>query len=396
MKTITKYFFFLLAISFAFGSFNPLDLGASMNITDHEGEQKGFTPILFGMCTLLSLFDAEVRKGLKGIKIYITPLYCLLGVYFFSALIYDISSVADFLGTFVKLFVAFSGFIVFTQYFIVHHDVFKWTMRVFALTCSLIMVLFFTGRLEGLYYYSKGRLVLFGENANSYSFVMGLGVLILIRGLSYKWPVFVKFLFVGMSIVIYFYILMSGSRGTVLILGLALAIAYIDFLKKHAVISVAVVGAAGVLLLYMFNSSTEELSIFSRMEKLSNGDERSNLIENALTLFYQSPLWGVGVNGYYDAKANLFHDMRDSHNMIVSIMVNGGLVGFIAISTFLLRVFRNAKSVFRYDKYPVALFTYMFLISMKTGGILSYSLMWFVYALIIATTYYSRLANIKK
>lgn len=389
MKKITALFYFLLAISFAFGSFNPFDLRSSMVISDLNEAQNGYTPILFFLCILLSLLDGSVRRKLVELKKYIIPLYGLLLVFILSAVVHDINTFWDFGVFFIKLFVAFTGFGIFSLYFVEHEETFLWTLRIFALTCSLIIILFFTGNLEGFYYYSKGRLILFGENANSYSFIMGLCALVLLRELSNSWPIVVKALLVLMIVLSTYYILMSGSRGTVLILGLTIVILYFDYLKKHFFVSSIVSVSIVIALIYLYNSSTEELSIFSRMSSLSEGDERVFLMKNALSLFVQSPFLGIGINGYFEAKTNVFHDLRDSHNMLVSILVNGGVFGLVMMVTFLIRIFRNASKVFRTDRYPVALFVYIFFISLKTGDIISYSLMWFVFSIIVVTTFFS-------
>ena len=57
MKTITKYAFFILTVALAFGSFNPFDMRGIGSITEQVEEQRGYTPLLFAACILLSLID---------------------------------------------------------------------------------------------------------------------------------------------------------------------------------------------------------------------------------------------------------------------------------------------------------------------------------------------------
>ena len=141
---------------------------------------------------------------------------------------------------------------------------------------------------------------------------------------------------------------------------------------------------------FFFSNYTEELSVFERFNDLQEGDSRQVLIKNAMTLFYDSPFWGYGVNGYEYMKETSFHDIRDSHNMLVSILATSGLLGFTSILCFFKRIIASIRTSFRNDKFATALLVYVFLISMKTGGIITYSMMWFAYALILSNSLFNR------
>ena len=171
MKIITKYTFILLAIALAFGSFNPFDLRGAGNISESVEEQRGLTPLLFGLCMVFTWCDDRVRQEFSVFKKYYTPLLALLFFYILSSVIFDISTAFSLM--FVKLLVASTGFISYAIYFSLYPKNARSISLVFAGTCGIICASFFAGLLDGFYYFSNGRLWLWGENPNSYSFVLG-------------------------------------------------------------------------------------------------------------------------------------------------------------------------------------------------------------------------------
>ena len=384
MKTITKYAFFILTVALAFGSFNPFDMRGIGSITEQVEEQRGYTPLLFAACILLSLIDKNVIRNYKTFKQYYTPLLVLFVLYIFSSLVFDISTALDGYMFYIKLLVAFTGFFSYAMYFSEYPEVLKTVCRLFGLLCAGICLMFFLGFLDGFYYFSNGRLWLFGENPNSYSFVLGFGALLLGKELLDDNKLIYRILHAFGILLIMAYTFMSGSRGTLMFLGLSFLIIYSIYVKKHLGASLVTVFAGVIILNFIFSKNVEELSVLDRFSDLQSGDSREELIKNALTLFYSSPLWGYGVNGYEYMKEASFHDIRDSHNMIVSILAVSGLFGFSAIATFFKRVMTLLWIDTRNNLFSVSLFVYVFLISMKTGGIITYSMMWFAYAIIVA------------
>ena len=384
MKNITTLLFLLLAISLAFGPFNPLDLRGSGSISEYVEEQNGFTPFLYGLSMITCLLDTNVLVNIKKFKKYYIPLFCLLSFFVFSSVIFDITTVGNFLMKYIKLFVAFTGFYVFTIYFYVYPNVLRTTSLLFAFTCGIISLSFFSGLLEGFYFISNGRLWMFGENPNTYSFILGLGVLMLTREIFGDSKLGYKGLCCVFVLSLICLIFLSGSRGTLVFLGLSLMLILYDYLKKHLFVSIFIIAIIVFAILFFISQNQEEIVVFERFLDLQGGDSREDLIKNALSLFYDNPLYGYGLNGYEYMKAMVFYDMRDSHNMFVSILAVSGLFGFSAITTFLLRVSMLLKKIVKKNKYVLSLFVYTFLISMKTGGIITYSMMWFIYAVIVA------------
>lgn len=394
MKIVTKYTFYLLTIALAFGSFNPFDMRGIGSITEQVEEQRGYTPFLFAACILLSFIDKNVIKHYKSFKQYYTPLLVLFVLYIFSSLVFDISTAMDGYMFYIKLLVAFTGFFSFAMYFSEYPEVLKTVCRLFGLLCAGICLMFFLGFLDGFYYFSNGRLWLFGENPNSYSFVLGFGALLLGKELLDDNKLIYRITYAFGILLIMAYAFLSGSRGTLMFLALSFGIIYYKFIKEHIGAAVVVIIAGFVGLNFIFSKIVEELSVLERFSDLQSGDSREELIKNALTLFYSSPLYGYGVNGYEYMKETVFHDMRDSHNMVVSILAVSGLFGFCAIATFFKRVVVLLWSDARKHLFSISLFVYVFLISMKTGGIITYSMMWFAYAIIVSDVYSLKSNNI--
>ena len=63
MKSLNKGLYYLLSISLAFGSINPLKLG---QISEQVIDQQGLSPIIFLCCICISLFDKNVRKVISS------------------------------------------------------------------------------------------------------------------------------------------------------------------------------------------------------------------------------------------------------------------------------------------------------------------------------------------
>ena len=115
---------------------------------------------------------------------------------------------------------------------------------------------------------------------------------------------------------------------------------------------------------------------FSRYKILQNSE-----MEQALIIFMDNPLVGVGYNGYSEEKYLRGFDHRDSHNIVTSILVMGGIVGIIAFVALWITLIIPTIKCRGASVAPVALSVSMLLVSMKTGGVITYVLMWFIYAI---------------
>ena len=382
LAKILRFIYCLLAFLLAFGSANIFELGSLRNVSEAVTSQNSYSPILFATCALTSLFDKKVLSRVMQMGRFIVPLIFLFIAIVVGDITYSLSGFETELFYYLKLFIALTGVIIFSAFFTEYPDAIKLSLNVFAWTCSLIVVAYFLGFLKQFSYFSNGRLWMFGENPNSFSFLMGVGalvhLLIFVEGGKFR-----VFRIISVLIIV-FYIILSGSRGTFIMCLASMGIILFPFIRKNIIVSVILaIIVAGVSTVFI-QSITNQVSFFERMGTLTEEDERQVLLSNSFSLFQEKPFFGFGRHGYVVERLMRFNDHRDSHNIIVSVLAMGGFFGGVALIWYLIMLFIESKRVRKSSLIPLSLFIYVFLISMKTGEILTYSMMWYMYAVVYA------------
>jgi O-antigen ligase len=143
---------------------------------------------------------------------------------------------------------------------------------------------------------------------------------------------------------------LSGSRGGLLSAGIILLVFAVPICRQlgaKRVIGLLTLAAAGV---FTFASMNKGLVEFVRdrylqqtlVEGYSSG--RDTITEDALRLFQQSPVIGVGADGYWVLQASP-EQFEYPHNLFVATMAESGLVGLLllvaALFTFLISALRR-------------------------------------------------------
>lgn len=382
LSKITGFLYCLLAFLLAFGSANIFELGSLRNVSEAVTSQNSYSPIVFATCALVSLFDKRVIIRILKMGRFVIPLIILLLSIIIGDVLYDSAGIETEYFYYLKLFIAFFGFIVFSSYFTEYPTVLKLSLNVFAWTCTLIVLAYFGGFLDQFSFFSNGRLWLFGENPNSFSFLMGIGALshlffLLERG---KFNIFR----IVSILILLFYIILSGSRGSLLICLISMGIILIPFIKNHLLASFLLAVIISCVAFVFIQSIMNQVTIFERMSTLTQEDERQVLLANSFSLFEERPFFGFGRHGYVTERLVRFNDYRDAHNVLVSVLAMGGFFGGVALLWFIVLLFNGTRKVMKKSLVPLSLFIYVFLISMKTGEILSYSMMWYTYAVVFA------------
>lgn len=384
MKSITNYTYYLLAFFLAFGSVNPFKLGS---VSDQITDQQGLSPILFIVCILLSLIYKESYQRITAKRNLYFPLLLMTSIIFLSSVIWGEATIPNHIDFFIKLMIGVVGFVTISSYFELCPKVLKVSLLIYAYTSVTILLLFFLGRLDAFSFYSKGRLWIFGINPNTFSFMMGLGALYLANDLFFKGRNGIIKLFNIVSILIVFlYILLSGSRGTLLFIVFSMFILFLPYMGKKWFLIIPVAFVVFFISSRFLESKTNDITIVERMQTIGQEDDRVELIYNALSMFADSPLYGIGRNGYVEQRLERFHDPRDSHNILVSIMVMGGMIALICYLVFLKRMYAYVKT--NKDRLALCLFVYVLLMSLKTGDVITFMLMWYVFAIAISCKSY--------
>lgn len=389
MKKVTDFFYYVLSVALTFGSVNPFTVHVDDAVI---GEQQGYTPVLLAICVILSLCNKSIRKHIRENESFIRVLLGFDLILLISGVFYDTSTINDVLIFLIKLIACEVGFIVFLSYFKRYPSTLNWSLILYQISCTIIVILFFVGALSSVLYYSNGRLFLFGINPNTFSFMMGLGVLYALNDLLYKNRLKIVKAFDVFSILILFmYIILSGSRGSFLFCGLGCVLLIWKQLWKKFYLIIPILIASYFVLSIFVKDSSENIALFDRLEDLKQGDERDELIGYAFQIFADGPVViGVGNNGYIQESKERFQEVRDSHNLIVSTLVLTGILGTILLLRFFFLLYNRIRKTHYQNKLAFALFVYMLLISLKTGWVLTYTLMWYVFSVSMALTTFKK------
>lgn len=135
---------------------------------------------------------------------------------------------------------------------------------------------------------------------------------------------------------------LSGSRGGLLAFGLAVAIGGIALLRRMnrrvavASLVVAVVGVATASQLLGGERLADlryRFVVLTLEDRYASG--RDVLFEDTWALFEQSPVFGVGIDGY-QALVPFTRNLAYPHNLVLATMAEGGVVGLALLLAALL------------------------------------------------------------
>ena len=233
---------------------------------------------------------------------------------------------------------------------------------------------------------SSGRYFFLGENPNSYSTRMVIGVVItlfLLPTVNRKFQL-VSLLLLSSQIVVIF---LSGSRGALLMLAIAFLIflfaSKLSISSKTLYSLLILVGLVGFVSFYG-ESIIAEASGWERLLSLfESGDSgREHLWSQTFSIFLENPIIGVGQKGFTYEMMSRYGENRDAHNLFLFLLASGGLIGVSLFLIFYFSLFSSVLKVRAKSPMSLALFLVMFLFILKSGGVLGYSLMWLVFAIV--------------
>jgi O-antigen ligase len=180
-----------------------------------------------------------------------------------------------------------------------------------------------------------GRWAAFGGGPNVYVRVEVLGMIAAAyfyfrSGGKFAWLAAAPLFLVGA--------IASGSRGGLVALGIIVAIAFpslIRFMRRHGAVkplsAIPMVGAVVWLLFgdqIMFLINNRYLATTLQQRHTS---DRDVLYEKGFWLFVESPVFGVGVHGFY-AITNLGPGEKYVHNLPLAVAAEGGAVGVLLLA----------------------------------------------------------------
>lgn len=386
-----KWSLYFVSAVMALGTVNPFVL--SQSTRDQETQSFLIYPaLIFVIITFISDKNALYFKA-KIIWQSTVLLFSLWIIIALSDIIYGFNHLMvteyNFL-FFIRLLFGFISFYILTILFIRTRKLEK-CLLIF----SLIMVILFLPFLLNIpafssnFMISNGRLWMYGENPNTFSARMSIAIIFFSNCIFKKnFNIYVRILFVIFVFILTFGVLLSGSRGSLAIVTLAFGYLIIKDIKASHLILIGIPSIILGIVLLINVIDLDTFSIFDRFETLvDNGNPREVLMAQAIEIWKDHPIVGSGYDGYQNEKFILYREIKDSHCIVTSILAMGGILGLMCFLTFVFGLIKYQYSIINRSAIPLILFIFMFFISLKTGGIIAYFFMYYIYSWCLAYCY---------
>ena len=384
---ITNILVILFSIALALGTWNPL-VAYNPQVASSSFDLSQIISVLF----IFSLIPITAGKHL--VKISFGKELAILFLAIFSSTIFNSISALGFsdLIFFIKLALVMLLCYLLPRLFLIKPEFLYRSMLFFSITCAIISIWFFLGGMSEYIILDKGRVSFWGENPNSTSARFVAAFLFLLHFIISEKKRLKKYRFLlllPLPLVLNL-IMATGSRGSFLIL-LICTIIYLAFLpfrnSNYKIVFAFVIPVALYFSISYFARTNQEYSLLERLNnsiELGEDAGRAELNKDAFNIFIDHPLIGVGEANFQDEMVSRYNEERTVHNLYLYLLAVSGIIGFITFFVFLYRLFIGSIRIRRLAPIALTLLIYIFLLSYKTGGILTYMLMWYIFAIIIA------------
>ena len=184
----------------------------------------------------------------------------------------------------------------------------------------------------------------------------------------------------------------GGSRGSIII-AFACILCYLFLRPKANIVNITFIGIClGIFLLIgsqLIIENNQDFTVIERLISMREGNDggRDLLMDRSLDVYLSnSLLFGSGTIEYVRDMKTTFNEERVVHNLFVYLLPVSGMVGSLLFYLFFFGLLKRCIKYRKRDILPSILFLFMFLLAYKTGGILTYLLMWYIWASIISIT----------
>ncbi len=367
---VEKFILLLFSFFLAFGKYDPFRTSG----------------LYFDAITVFSLIVifSNANKNKLWSKEYSRQYFLLFSIallFYFASMFYGLSFTND-IPLKIKYLFAITIFIFFSYKFSEDESLKYKSLLLFGLACGLIAVGYKLGLFNNEFQFNKGRLMIFGENPNSISSRLAAGFIILYYNILED-PLRLgkkRFFLAIFLIPLLLFVIDTGSRGSFIILILAFVlltlvskihIAYKFFLGIVTFLSTSLV------LIALSNSSL--LNRFQEKD-ITGGRER---IWNIIFEIVENNIWGVGEEGYLIEMGLISDRVQDAHNLFLYLLVCGGWLALTLFLLFLWKLFLKSFIQFKQNNVlPFIFFVFFLFLMTKTGGIMTYLIMWYFLAYI--------------
>ncbi len=382
----------LFASSLALGSWNPF-IPVNLEIEANDGINLAqiITVVYIGALIYLQSIENKIRINYPFRS-------CIVWFYVFllsTTLITSIDSIYfSNLSIFVKLGLCISLIFLIPANYSTNKTVIYKSFLFFSITSTLIAFLAISGFLGDVLINHKGRMFLLGENPNSTGGRMSLAIFFLMYLIienPLKWGA-KRFMLIIAIVPLLILMLAGGSRGAFVILSVVLLFYLMFRRSKHfmqKIFLIIILILTGGLVINNILKGNEEFTIMERMSSMVDGDDagRSDLNNQTMVVFFKNNIvLGSGTIHYREEMQKMFSERRVAHNLYVYLIAVAGLLGSLLFYFF---IFGMAKCCYIFrnrDILPSALLLFMLLLAGKTGGVLAYLLMWYVWSIVICLT----------
>lgn len=284
----------------------------------------------------------------------------------------------------LKFLASILFYIFLSTFFSIYPNLIQTSLVSFGIGAGLLCLLFTFNILgESAYEIRNDRLILLGENPNSLSIRISLGVLFLVwaaleNGL--KLSKFKRFLLLLPIPFMFNLIIISGSKGSFLLCVGSLSL-YVFLLKNVSIKLKRFVLFFASVIVFFAISIFFESALYTRFIESELTSGRSDIWNTALDISSDN-IFGVGEVGYKIEIFNSIGKIIDTHNLFIYLLVTGGVLSLLLFLFFLYVLFVRLLRSYVIDRNIINLlifFSMLFVMS-KTGGVLSYLIMWYFLA----------------
>ncbi len=368
MGKIVHFLIILFSFFLGFGKFDPFNTGG----------------LYFDVLTITVLFFVAIKANLLSqFKKYKFQLFLLLLIgllLFFLGIIYG-PTIQDVNPFNLKYFAAVAVF-WFLSFSFENDKLRNYSILAFSISCGVLALLYYLDFFPNVSEIRNGRLNIFGENPNSISTRMALAFIILLY-FNIENPLKLSILRFGTLIFtpfLFLFVIDTGSRGSFLImlLGGMVLLLFSDIRRGLKISLVSLIVISSSYFFYLLYDT----GLYQRFQQSDLSGGREEIWSDAISIFYDFPL-GTGEGGYTTEMFQRFSYLSDAHNLFLYILISGGFISFILFILFMFGLLRKSLSAFRNKKsLNITLFIFMFFLASKTGGVITYLIMWYVFAII--------------
>lgn len=225
---------------------------------------------------------------------------------------------------------------------------------------------------EALYNYfnGEGRFVTaFGSNYLALGRVAGTACIILVIRLLFTKKIPRANLLIVLISILIIALYTSGSRGPLLSVIVALLFVFIsvfdinngfvmfkNYWNKILLVSILVIGLSlGLYSNGLLDTTTERLALLLNIYDMGDSaSTRISLYNDAISLWIDNPVWGVGIGGF-PILAGYSDERVYPHNLVLEVLVEMGLIGFILLFVFFQFCVTTFNNVYKSTKTPTLL-----------------------------------------